>query len=281
MLDKSRQLVLLASQSHRYLAHRAQDIAALGRQATATCQDLSSLHEDSPAMDRRLGATAPGSTPRTDANNFAAILASSWLYSVRCRWQPDRVATKPLPRAGLLFHTQQAAARQAAATQAGGQRCPEGQLAATVVDHHVACRHRLALGLADRPSRQQRTGSPARHARRPTGRRTSGCRCRLRRLRGSAKHSGWRARIADSRRVECTTAEKTRLGTRAWGHCLSVARPSCAAGPIPVGVATRGGPQWQTPGLPANQRSFAWPTYRPSSDRALCSTVGNRTVLSA
>ena len=249
--------------------------------ATQTCWKLSVFHQAAASLDRDIGSLGSGGFAATNATVLGQSLGGLWICRVRRGWQPDRVASNPVARSGLFGSPPEQAEEASQEAEITFQETrQEGQFAADVAYNHVARRYGLALGLANRSGRQQRT-SP--HARDVAGLAWGSIDRSRRRIRGlrirQGGHRQW-AGTAGANRLECSPAAKTGLGSGVPRDGLSLARPAGQKGPTADRSADGGCSKWQAPRLFGHKRMHQVATIRLPGDRTLSASLGHRSVLS-
>src|SRR5947209_1397102 len=224
--------------------------------------DLPGVPEDVEDLDRGAGSDAGHRLPSAPARGPGKTLPRRRISGLRRRRQPPRIAAHRIERTAVLARGGAAAATQAAtpveAAYAGPHesrprppRPPEEEeQPADVADDDVACRDRIALGLADRALRQQRARASEADDRRPGCGSPGHRRCGIRWLRVLEGAVGQRAASAHPRRCERAAAEGPGLlrgGEERPG--LSLAGSRGQAAPAPAGVAAGRGARGEASGV--------------------------------
>src|SRR5512147_1611027 len=167
--------------------------------------DLPGIPQAVEDLDRGAGAGAGHRLPSADARGPGKTVPRRRISGLRRRWQPPRIAPHRSERTAVLARIGVAAATEAAPpVDAPGPRPhqsrprrrrppEEDQQPADVADDDVACRDRIAVGLAARALRQQRTRASEADDRRPARGGPGHRRRRIRRLRVLEGAAGQRA----------------------------------------------------------------------------------------
>ncbi len=142
----------------RSILGRSSDRAAPVHAGDGVGPHLPGLHQAFASMDGGIGRVAARSATGTDAEGTGRLLAGQRVCDVRRRWEPGRTTPDAVSRRGVFVRASNTSFPQGTPRpKERGKARQEIELPAVVAHDDVACRHGVALGLADRSCRQQRT----------------------------------------------------------------------------------------------------------------------------
>ena len=210
------------------LGAAAGGVSACSRDAVG--RELSGLHQVAHALDRDLDPVLAGGLARTDEARVVRPLVRVGLRDVRRGWQPLRTAADAVARSGLFADPPEEGGEEEIVVPTL-QTLSESEFAAVVADDDVACWHGLAVGLAARSVREQRTGASLGDAVVLAAGSLDHGGCGLRGLRILENYSRQRPEFSDPRGIERAAAETIGVCPRSERHGLSLAGPR--SGPSP------------------------------------------------
>src|SRR3990172_542176 len=265
----------------------AQDYQTLVWQATRAGGELSGVRQAVAEVDRPVACCVAAGVPSTHARGAQLRVAGGTVARVCRRWQPRGRAAHAEKRRALLAQVQafargakKATSSPASARSAGSTRA-EGERSADLADGVVACGKWLALGMARRSLRQQRTEASGGNACRVACRCVDYCGRRLCRLRAVAEDSRRRTSSAGARGEQRAVVEEAGIRPRTQRPGLSLARCSLGKATTAPRAAADRGAQWTTSDVLSDERDGCGQTVRCTGRKDLRSSLGNRVVLSA